>query len=135
MMVVQSNNCLMKHMLILAAVAALSVAAVPSCSLTPEQQAKVMAFTDLGVSAFVANGTLKPGTSILIKEGVGLITSFNAAPKEVPLAKIGLDDAVREGTVETGDKVIIGPENATVVSPPDSPDLGPINSLLPPPKS
>jgi hypothetical protein len=112
----------MKHIITIIAAIALCVA--PSCSLTPEQQAKVMAFTDLGVQAFVDNGTLKPGTSILIKEGVGLITSFNAPAKEVPLTQVGLAEAVQTGTVAPGDTVMIREATAVVVPPSTAPPPG-----------
>ncbi len=122
----------MKHLLALSSVAALALFSAPSCSLTPEQQAKVMAFTDLGVQAFVDNGVLKPGTSVLIKSGVGLVTSFKAPPKEVPLHQLGLTEAVVEGVVKTGDKVVIGTDEALVISPPEPIALGQRVGLSPP---
>jgi hypothetical protein len=126
----------MRHLLVFTVVAALSLAAVPSCTLTPEQKAKVLEFTDGSLKLAVDAGVLKPGQSILIGTGVGLVTSLanvNAKPKEVPLTALGLNEVVADGTVKKGDTVIINEDAAIVISPPPPIALGERTSLLLPP--
>jgi len=112
----------MKHrfsILVLSAVAFLS--GIPSCTLTPEQKAKVIDFTQGSLQLAVDAGVLKPGQSILIGTGVGLITTLaspSAKPKEVPLTALGLAEVVQDGTVKKGDTVVIREADALVVSPP-----------------
>jgi hypothetical protein len=129
----------MKHLLVLSAVAALSLFSVPSCTLTPEQKAKVLEFTSGSLALANEAGILKPGMSILIGTGVGLVTNLAtpaAKPKEVPLTALGLDQVVANGTVEKGDTVVVRQDDALVISPPEPPiDLGlrlPVGAAPPP---
>jgi hypothetical protein len=95
------------------------VSLLPSCTLTPAQRTSVMSFTELGVKTAVESGALKPGYSVLITAGVGLVTSLapDAKPKAVPLEKLGLTEALQSGKIEQGDKLVIGTESAVVVHP------------------
>lgn len=92
--------------------------------MTPEQKARVLQFTNDSLKVAVDSGALKPGYSVLIGSGVGIITNLsipNAAPKEVPLADLGLESLVASGAVKPGETVVIQEKNALIVTPATAP--------------
>lgn len=111
----------MKALLILAA---LSTLALSSCSTmqklgaalsTPEARQIEMGLTDLGLTAAVVTGKLTPGTALLIRDGVAVVTSGGTTLSKVQtLSDLGLTAAVNKGLLNPGDAVLIKDTTAII---------------------
>lgn len=89
------------------AMVTLTVGGIPSCK-TPEQNARLLKAVDLGLALAVNHEVLAPGDSLLIGQGVAILTSpDDENTKLLKLADIGLTEATKAGVINPGDTVLI----------------------------
>jgi hypothetical protein len=102
------------------------VLAPSSCSLTPDQQAKLHSISVpvAGIISKVAidQGWVESGDEISIQRGIAVVTSGDDhETKLFKLAEIGLDHALNRGLVSDGDTIKVNtPTQITITSPPES---------------
>lgn len=105
----------------------LGYAMIPaSCTLTQEQQQRLQAIsvpvTSILSTAAVQRGWIQPGDKISIQRGVAIVTSAeDSETKLYRLAEIGLEHALRQGTVTEGDVIHLNStREATLTHPADT---------------
>jgi hypothetical protein len=98
-----------------------------SCSLTPDQQAKLRSISVpvAGIISKVAldQGWVQSGDEITFQRGIAVVTSTDdRETKLFKLPEIGLDHALNRGLVSDGDTIKVDtPTQITITSPPELP--------------
>ncbi len=111
---------------------------LPSCS-TPQQTARLVALSEIGLAIAKSKGLVSEGDTVLIRNGLAVVTSEKSDMEKVfSLSRIGLHEAVQEGVIKEGDSVLIEQAAAIILSTPEPlPDMTsakePVAELLPPP--
>lgn len=95
--------------------AALLLITLAACS--PQQRQTTRTLTDLGLSVAVASGKLSPGDSLVIGQGVAILTEEGTTTqKAVSLASLGLLTATQRGLLKPGDALLIGQASAIITT-------------------
>lgn len=133
-----------------AVVAALSLVVAFTSCLSPRAQEFMKAAAPLVVSISEVGeltGHMPPGTSVVIGKGAAVVTNdAKGIEKLMALKDLGLDEAVKEGALKPGDKLVVDKLGTSLVQvvenvqaikksepvPGTAPPSEPLNTLLPP---
>lgn len=104
----------------------LSILAIVSLCACENFKTNAVPLAELGLSAAVAKGVIKPGDAVLVSKGIAVITSEDSnKTKALKLADIGLDKAVASGRIDPGDKLLIDSATAIISKAPEPPGKNP----------